>query len=220
LFPPGYHYAMPAVRVRVPQQQRRDETRRALLDAAVDSLTELGFARTTTLEVQKRSGLSRGALLHHFPTKAELLAATIVHLGEMRGRELRHQALKLPRGRARIDAVIDLLWQSFTGPLFYVTMELRAAARTDAELRAALAVTERVLHERIVEQYTLLFGAEIAGRPKFTCAFDMTLQLMIGAAMSLLMHGEQQARVELLMKQWKALFPTLLGQEHNSSGGS
>jgi AcrR family transcriptional regulator len=202
----------PELIARTPQQQRRDGTRRALLDAAVGSLVELGFARTTTLEVQKRSGLSRGALLHHFPTKAELLAATIVHLGEMRGRELKHHAVKLPRGGPRIDAVIDLLWQSFTGPLFYVAMELRAAARTDVELRAALAVTERVLHERIIEQYTFLFGEDIAGRPKFSCALDMTLQLMLGAAMSLLMHGEQKTRVDLLIKQWKALFPTLVGE--------
>jgi AcrR family transcriptional regulator len=197
---------------RTKQEQRSDGTRRALLDAAVASLVELGFARTTTLEVQKRSGLSRGALLHHFPTKAELLAATIVHLGEMRGRELKHQVGKLPRGSARADAVLDLLWHSFTGPLFYVAMELRAAARTDAELRDALAVTERVLHERIIEQYTMLFGEGIASRPKFSCALDMTLQLMLGAAMTLLMHGDQRPRVDLLIKQWKALFPTLVGE--------
>lgn len=211
----------PRPRARVPQHKRRDDTRRALLDAAVGSLVELGFARTTTLEVQKRAGLSRGALLHHFPTKAELLAATIVHLGEMRGRELRHHAVKLPRGRARVDAVLELLWQSFTGPLFYVAMELRAAARTDTELRAALAVTERVLHDRIIEQYTLLFGDEIARRPAFACALDMTLQLMIGAAMSLLMHGEQKARVDGLIKRWKATFWNLLDlAEPNSTGGS
>ena len=201
----------PAPDVRT-QQQRRDGTRQALLDAAVASLVELGFARTTTLEVQKRSKLSRGALLHHFPTKAELLAATIVHLGEMRGRELRLHVGKLPRGATRVDAVLELLWQSFTGPLFYVAMELRAAARTDPELRAALAVTERVLHDRIIEQYTTLFGEDIASRPNFACALDMTLQLMIGSAMSLLMHGEQRSRAEQLITQWKALFPTLVGE--------
>jgi AcrR family transcriptional regulator len=199
--------------VRAPrtQQQRRDETRRALLDAAVASLTELGFARTTTLEVQKRAGLSRGALLHHFPSKAELLAATIVHLGEARGRELEHVSPRLPRGRARIDAVLDLLWQSFTGPLFYVAMELRAAARTDPELSAALAVTERVLHDRIREQYTALFGAEIAARKGFALALEMTLQLMIGAAMTSLLHDEQRAQVDCLITQWKTTFKNLVG---------
>src|ERR1043165_7905892 len=84
--------------VRAPrtQQQRRDETRRALLDAAVESLIEVGFARTTTLEVQRRADVSRGALLHHFPSKAELLVAAVDHLAEMRARELKSLSSQLP----------------------------------------------------------------------------------------------------------------------------
>lgn len=197
-------------RVSRTQQQRRDQTRRALLDAAVESLTVAGFARTTTLEVQKRAGVSRGALLHHFPTKAGLMAATILHLTEMRGRELRPYTTRLPEGAAaRIDAVFDLLWQSFTGPLFYVAMELRGAARTDPELRTALADTERMVHDRIVAQYAQLLGAEIAARPNFESALELTLQLMIGAGMTSILHGEQ-ARVETLVARWKSLFHSLL----------
>jgi AcrR family transcriptional regulator len=193
------------------QQQRRDETRRAILDAAVGTLIELGYARTTTLEVQKRADLSRGALLHHFPSKAGLLAATIEHLAEMRGRELRAIEVRLPAGRAaRISAAIDLLWESFTGPLFYVAMELRAAARTDDELRDALATAEMVVRDRIVLQGRALFGAEIAADPGFECALDITLQLMIGAGMSAILHKEQ-ARIDTLISEWKTLFPALLG---------
>src|SRR5205823_15112130 len=108
---------------RVPrtQQQRRDETRRALLDAAVESLIEVGFARTTTLEVQRRADVSRGALLHHFPSKTELLVAAIDHLAEMRARELKVLASQLPEeraGRARTEGVLELLWQCFSGTMF------------------------------------------------------------------------------------------------------
>lgn len=198
------------------QAQRRDETRRALLDAAVESLTEAGVARTTTLEVQKRAGVSRGALLHHFPSKAGLMAATIVHLAEMRGRELRVRASELPGGEERIGAVFDLLWQSFTGPLFYVAMELRAAARTDDELRAALTRTEAEVHQRIIEQYRVLLGPAISSRPGFQTALELTLSLMIGAAMTSLLHGEQ-ARVEQLIAEWKSLFPTLLNAPFNAT---
>src|SRR5262245_55016337 len=134
--------------VRAPrtQQQRREETRRALLDAAVESLIEVGFARTTTLEVQRRADVSRGALLHHFPSKAELLVAAIDHLAEMRARELKALSAQLPAeatettikasdgagrkasepapGRdARTGAVLDLLWQCFSGTFFKVSME-------------------------------------------------------------------------------------------------
>lgn len=191
------------------QAQRRDEMRTALLDAAVASLVELGFARTTTLEVQRRAGVSRGALLHHFPSKAELLVATIAHLGEMRGRDLKQRAASLPTGPARIEGVLDLLWECFAGPLFQVSVELRAAARTDAELRGPLTSAERVLGERILHQAAQLFGPEIAARPGFGAAMDLTLHLMMGAAMTTLMHGEEP-RIQFRIHQWKTLFPTLL----------
>src|SRR6476659_4441953 len=138
------------------QQQRRDETRRALLDAAVESLIEVGFARTTTLEVQRRANASRGALLHHFPSKAELLVAAVDHLAEMRARELKAVSAQLPAenvksvagATARTEAVLELLWQCFSGTCVQVAMELRTAARTDPELRPVLVSAERALRER------------------------------------------------------------------------
>jgi AcrR family transcriptional regulator len=118
------------------QAQRRDEMRHALLEAAVDSLVELGFARTTTLEVQRRAGVSRGALLHHFPSKAELLVATIAHLAERRGRDLKQRSLSLPTGPARVDAVLDLLWESFAGPMFQVAISMARSRSSPAPAAA------------------------------------------------------------------------------------
>ncbi|KAB2894094.1 MAG: TetR/AcrR family transcriptional regulator [Kofleriaceae bacterium] len=198
------------VPVRAPrtQAQRRDETRRALLDAAVESLVEHGFAGTTTLEVQKKAGVSRGALLHHFPSKAELLVATIAHLAEMRGRDLKQRSSALPTGPARVEAVLELIWECFNGPLFQVGMELRAAARTEPELKGALTAAERDVHTKILTQAAALFGHEIAARPGFEAAMELTLHLMMGAAMTTLLHNEP--RIQSRINQWKTLFPSLL----------
>ena len=212
------------------QQQRREETRRALLDAAVESLIEVGFARTTTLEVQRRADVSRGALLHHFPSKAELLVAAVDHLAEMRAKEMKAFASQLPPERsgasdggaaaaaaaelvpgsdARTDAVLGLLWQCFSGTFFKVSMELRTAARTDPELRRVLTVAERQLRDRIVAQSRTLFGRAVAEHPGLERALDMTLQLMIGAAMTSVLHGDS-SRLDALIDDWKALFPLVL----------
>src|SRR6185436_7953355 len=197
--------------VRVPrtQQQRREETRRALLDAAVESLIEVGFARTTTLEVQRRANASRGALLHHFPSKTELLVAAIDHLAEMRARELKMLAAQLPDGHARTDAVLELLWQCFSGTFFQVAMELRTAARTDPELRPVLITAERALRERIFLQARLLFGKDVSEHPGLERALDFTLQFMIGAAMTAVLHRDD-ARLRDLIDDFKTLFPTVL----------
>jgi AcrR family transcriptional regulator len=210
------------------QQQRREETRRALLDAAVQSLIEVGFARTTTLEVQRRADVSRGALLHHFPSKAELLVAAVDHLAEMRAREMKSFASQLPPerpdhgdreagaqgepvpgGDPRTGAVLDLLWQCFSGTFFKVSMELRTAARTDPELRRVLTVAERSLRDRIVAQSRTLFGRTVAEHPGLERALDLTLQLMIGAAMTSVLHG-QSSQLDDLIEDWKALFPLVL----------
>jgi len=191
------------------QQQRSEATRGALLDAAIESLVELGFAKTTTLEVQKRAGVSRGALLYHFPSKAELLAATVAHLAELRGRQLKELAVGLPRGAERVDAVLDLLWESFSGPLFQIATELRFAARTDADLRPVLVEVERDLLERVEGQARRLFGSEVTAAAGYPAAFEMTLQLMIGAATTAMLHGEHP-RIEALMNEWKTVFSMLL----------
>lgn len=201
-----------AARVPRTQQQRRDETRRALLDATVESLIEVGFARTTTLEVQRRAEVSRGALLHHFPSKAELLVAAVDHLAEMRARELKQLAGQLPderASRARTDAVLELLWQCFSGTFFQVAMELRTAARTDPELRPVLIAGERALRERIVSQARSLFGKDVADHPGLERSLDFTLQFMIGAAMTAVLHKDD-GRLRDLIEDFKTLFPTVL----------
>lgn len=199
-----------AVRAPRTQQQRRDETRRALLDAAVESLIEVGFARTTTLEVQRRANASRGALLHHFPSKTELLVAAVDHLAEMRAAELRLLSAELPaEGKgSRTDAVLDLLWQCFSGTFFQVAMELRTAARTDLELRPVLVAAEVALRDRIVAQARKLFGKDVSEHPGLERAIDFTLQFMIGSAMTAVLH--EDARLDILIDDFKTLFPTVL----------
>jgi AcrR family transcriptional regulator len=201
-----------------------------LLDASVESLIDVGFARTTTLEVQRRAGVSRGALLHHFPSKALLLTAAIDHLAEMRGRELKARATSLPSGGERLDAVLDLIWECFGGALFQVAVELRAAARNDAELRVVLTAAERILRDRIVQQARALFGAALGDQPGFEHAIDMTLQFMIGLAMTAMLHvgaadGLDDAhagrwRIAEMLAHWKHLFPAVISSARFASAAA
>jgi hypothetical protein len=101
------------------------------------------------------------------------------------------------------------LWQCFSGTFFQVAMELRTAARTDHELRPVLVVAEKSLRERIFAQARTLFGKETAEHPGLERALDLTLQLMIGSAMSAVLHSEDR-RLDLLIDDWKALFPSVL----------
>ena len=80
----------------VRQQDRSRLTQRRLLDATVECLIEVGWAATTTTLVADRAGVSRGAQLHHYPTKATLVLAAVEHLIQRRGEELEAEAATLP----------------------------------------------------------------------------------------------------------------------------
>src|SRR3974377_1942992 len=92
------------------QEERSADTRRRLLDATVVCLFQLGVTGTKTTEKAERAGVSRGAQLHHFPRKFELVATAVRHLFELRLADLKGIVGKLPASLdARLDSLLDLL---------------------------------------------------------------------------------------------------------------
>lgn len=165
---------------RTPQAVRSERTRTRLLDATVDCLAELGYSRTTTTEVCRRAGVSRGAQLHHFPTKAELVAAAVEHTFETRMADFRRAVAELPPGADRIQISIDLVWMMFQGAACDAWVELAVAARTDPELRPyAYAVSER--HREEVESLWAAMFPDLNGTNPFSAtAIKFLLALMDG----------------------------------------
>src|SRR5215207_1484626 len=148
------------------RSERTADSRLLILDAAVACLVEEGYAGASTLAVQARAGVSRGRLLHHFPSRAELLVAAAEHVATTQLDEVRLRAAALmddePTGRERVDRAIDLMWATFQEPPFWAAMELWTAARTDPALRGALRGEERRLRAAIAAVADGIWGPEIA----------------------------------------------------------
>ena len=62
--------------------EQSDKTRRALLDTARTLFTAQGYAATTTEEVVRRAGVTRGALYYHFRDKAAVFGAVFDEVGQ------------------------------------------------------------------------------------------------------------------------------------------
>ncbi|WP_121158002.1 TetR/AcrR family transcriptional regulator [Micromonospora pisi] len=193
---------------RVPQQERSRATQARLLEATVECLVEFGWSGTTSTVVATRAGVSRGAQLHHYPTRAALVTAAVVHLTERRAAEIRAEAALLPAGPGRLDRVIDMLASAFTGPLFVAALELWLAARTDAELRDALVPLEarvgREMHRLTVE---LLDADE--RKPGVRESVQATLDLLRGLGVANLL-SDDSARRTALLGIWKRQLATML----------
>jgi AcrR family transcriptional regulator len=199
---------VPASPTRTPQQERSRATQARLLEATVESLVEHGWSGTTSTVVATRAGVSRGAQLHHYPTKAALVMAAVEHLAERRAAEIRAEAAALPAGPRRLDRVIDMLAAAFTGPLFVAALELWVAARTDPELRAALVPLEarvgREMHRLTVD----LLGADERA-PGVRESVQATLDLLRGLGVANLL-SDDSARRTALLDTWKRQLAALL----------
>jgi AcrR family transcriptional regulator len=76
------------VRARRSNEDRSAETRGRLIEATVEALNRLGYGGATTIVVSETSGVARGGMLHHFPSKVDLMIATaeacLAHMAEAR----------------------------------------------------------------------------------------------------------------------------------------
>jgi AcrR family transcriptional regulator len=118
------------------QQRKSAQTRTAILEAAIDCLEKYGYARTTTQLIAQVAEISRGAMLHHYATKQDLIASVIDYTFFKRMENFQQRVKKLSEKQRVQDIVgVEAYWNSLLSREFIAYLELSMAARTDAELR-------------------------------------------------------------------------------------
>ncbi|MFO6452422.1 MULTISPECIES: TetR/AcrR family transcriptional regulator [unclassified Aeromicrobium] len=181
---------------RTPQPERTRLMRQRLLEATIDSLVEVGWAGTSTTVVSQRAGVSRGAQLHHFPSKQDLVVAAVEYLAERRREELVVDIDALPE-RDRTRAVLDLLVSQYTSPVFLAALELWVAARTDPALLTKVAPFERRVGREIhAHAVTLLEVDESRGRNRQLV--QATLDLLRGLGLAATLTDDSARRASIL----------------------
>lgn len=179
------------------QAQRRDATRTALLEATLACLVESGYAGVTTGRVAERAGVSRGAQLRYFATKAELVSAAVHHLSQRLSSQLLTTP-KRPGSPDAIDGLLEDLWAFHTSPVFVAVVELWLGARTDPDRRELNLPLE-------AEVYDATRAAARAALPGFdddpraAAILNTTLSTMRGLAMLTLVYDEP-----IMTREWQA----------------
>ncbi len=190
-----------AVRTHKTHAERSAETRTLLLDASVESLIEVGYAAMSTTDVVRRAGVSRGAQVHHFPRKVELVQAAVRHLAL----KVRHRLLgalaELPDDGSRADVALQLLWDAYEGPFFWAAVELVVAGRTDDALRPALDELQETIEETVHEFCIHLFGPDAGDESsQLRSMVDLSTQFMNGLALVKQRKGDAWCRQQI--KLW------------------
>ena len=171
------------------QEERSAGTQRALLDAAVACLIQDGYQTFSTTLVADRAGVSRGAQLHHYPTRASLMAATIEHVFGLLTEEYQRGFAALAEKDRSAAKAVRLLQAICLDPRHFAVLDLYAAARTDAELRASIVPVAARHRENVIALAGRYFP-EAAGDERFRLTLDLLLHAMVGMALSRGFYGE------------------------------
>ena len=183
------------------QAQKSAMTRERILNAAIDCFIKEGYNRMTTAKVASNAGVSRGAMLHHFPSKTELIQATVEYLHEQLIADFTERVNKIParlQGAARRRAGLDAYWDHLTGDLFIAYHELCVAGRTDEELGRILKSSQRSFEQHVAESNGELFSEWNDRGELFLLAMDLTKFLMEGMALGQV-NRQRDERVERMM---------------------
>ncbi|MBP2563441.1 AcrR family transcriptional regulator [Neorhizobium galegae] len=195
------------------QSERSEETRQALFDATIDLLYDTGFNKTSTPEIARKAGVSRGALTHHFSTKEDLVTSAVAdHLASV-NRRLADFAEAFGAGGGSTDEIVDYLWQTMFDRLFYVTLEYLPEARHNDSFREGLIPVVHEFHDRLDDIWTALATYRNVDPVSVRIVMNATMCLIRGMIAQTVLRPLDSTYYEGILSFWKqqvrAYFSTL-----------
>ncbi|MCC5873821.1 MAG: TetR/AcrR family transcriptional regulator [Gammaproteobacteria bacterium] len=196
------------------QQTKSEMTRTAILDAALQCFYRLGYNNTTTEKIAAEAGVSRGAMLHHFPSRIALIASAVKHLNEKRlsAYEQEETAVQDQARFTRIEEGIESYWRQLDSWLFVVFLELQVAARTDPELHAIMVPAVAEFDSASREATRKLFP-DLALSEQFNLAVSVSLYLLEGLAVNKITRESIPLR-DMVMEYLKGQLRTMFRDVH------
>jgi AcrR family transcriptional regulator len=196
--------------------ERSAATQNGLLDATIECLIERGWAGTSTTEIVRRAGVSRGAQVHHFPTKEDLVLAAVEHLVERRIREFQATFADLPATQRTPAVAMRVLYEQCFRTTFEPWLELAVAARTDPALHQRFVQFESRFFETALATFRGLFP-DAAADPAFArVAMRLTFVVLDGLATSRLV-GVEEHEIDAVIEAFNSIVAPYFPQ---SPGGA
>jgi AcrR family transcriptional regulator len=172
-------------------------TRARILASALRLFVEIGYHAATNARIAEASGLTRGAMLYHFPDREALLEAVVPFIQQARMQMLQAAADSAPAGADRIDYAIDSYWRLLGEPPFVAFAELESAARTDPVLGERLGPAE-IAFDRAETSGHLVELVQGAEGPRFQASRDLARFMLEGLSRARLTY-DADGRTERLL---------------------
>jgi AcrR family transcriptional regulator len=189
--------------------------RMRLLDATVECLVTYGYAGTTTQRVAEIAGVTRGAQVHHFRSKEDLVAAAVEHLAEQRVQAAVRDLGKVGSNPDPVSTMLDYLWDSHQTAVFVATLELWVAARTDPVLAEHIDRVEPIVTGALISALAQLVPNRAAQKELRDLAFTA-----MDALRGILLSSFVDRDSERAQKRWKRVCSQLRGMFVDALDGS
>lgn len=173
------------------QQQRRTETSAKLRKATIELIAEQGYVNTTTMEIAERAGVSRGALMHHYPAKIDLISDSACEVWSEAIVQVRQLAQALSRGQLDIETFVEGVWDRvFPRSAVIMTLDLVSAARSDENLQNRISPPLQELFETYDQIAIQAFAETGLSTEQGRVIVSLTTCMIRGLKLQELMHPD------------------------------
>jgi AcrR family transcriptional regulator len=176
-------------------KSRRTRTR--ILAAATRLFADIGYHAAVNAVIAEAAGITRGAMLYHFPTREELLDAVVEHIQAERLALFDAAAADPPPGVDATAHAIAAYWRLLAEPPFVAFAELEAVARADPMVRTRIA-TAQAAFDQVQLGGAFSAIAQAGQGPRLQASRDLARFLLEGLARANLTY-EREARVRNLI---------------------
>lgn len=181
-------------RPRAGDSPKSRRTRARILGETLRLFAEQGYAASPNPVIAAAAGLTRGAMLYHFPTRESLVEAAVAHIQARRAALFEAAAAGAPHGADRTDHAIESYWRLLTDPAFVAFSEMECAARTDPSLAEVIRPAQEAFDRAQVGEHMFDF-VQVGTNPRLQASRDLARFALEGLARGHLAYeGEARTR--------------------------
>ena len=173
------------------------QTRARILGRAMQLIAERGYAAATNSAIADAAGLTRGAMLYHFPTHEVLLEALVDYIQAERAARFQAASDELPPGADVTEHAIDAYWGLLHEPAFVAFAELEAAGRNAPAVAERIAAAQAEFDRAQIGDHFLKMLHAGPG-PRFQASRDLARFMLEGMARARLAYDEEGRTQRLL----------------------
>lgn len=195
-------------------QARSSETRKRVIQAAVDCIIEEGYYRASSNRIAERAGVSWGVIKHHFGTREQLLLAVLADRDAKLIDTLNSASIHGATVALRLKSFISLMFTFYRTADYLaglqITLNMGRDPDTRADTAAALTAMSQVVPDRLHEIFSTVALGDSHIEDHWLTLFEIVRGLSIGLAIEDTIHdgfsGRPEDHAELLCEALAARY--------------